>query len=229
MIECLPSCQSADQPAEISADQVRRLRAVVRRPALRAHGQGARAPSRARDRAGRAGDRAVVRVGDAFAVPLLAADLCALLRRPCRRMPSAKTRARGDAFGHQDPRSDLDHRQHRAQPRLHGLGHAVRDGREARRSSRRWSIAGSSAPTGWPTPSPCATACKWHDGQPVTGRGLHRLAQALGRARLHRPEADELRRQLEAVDDKTFRIDAEGALRPASSIRWPSPAPRCRS
>ena len=53
MIECLPSCQSAERPAEVSADQVRRLCAVVRRPALRAHGQGADA-GRSRDRAGRA-------------------------------------------------------------------------------------------------------------------------------------------------------------------------------
>ena len=37
---------------------------------------------------------------------------------------------------------------------------------------------------------------KWHDGKPVTSRGLHRLAQALGRARFDRAEADELRRGL---------------------------------
>ncbi len=43
---------------EVSADQVRRLRAVVRRPALRAHGQGAGA-DRSRHRAGRARDGAV--------------------------------------------------------------------------------------------------------------------------------------------------------------------------
>ena len=38
----------------------------------------------------------------------------------------------GHAFGRQDSRSDLDHRLHPAKSRLHGLGHAVRDGREVR-------------------------------------------------------------------------------------------------
>ena len=46
----LPVGRAAGQ---VSADQVRRLCAVVRRPALRAHGQGADA-GRSRDRAGRA-------------------------------------------------------------------------------------------------------------------------------------------------------------------------------
>ena len=57
-----------------------------------------------------------------------------------RRRPGADAQGR-DAFGPQDPRSDLDHRLHRAQPRLHGLGHAVRDGRESSTSSRRWSTS----------------------------------------------------------------------------------------
>ena len=36
---------------------------------------------------------------------------------------------------------------------------------------------------------------KFHDGAPVTARGLRRLAQALGQARRRRPDADGLHRQ----------------------------------
>ena len=53
MIECLPTLPVGRAAGQVSADQVRRLCAVVRRPALRAHGQGADA-GRSRDRAGRA-------------------------------------------------------------------------------------------------------------------------------------------------------------------------------
>ena len=53
MIECLPTLPVGRAAGQVSADQVRRLCAVVRRPALRAHGQGADA-DRGRDRAGRA-------------------------------------------------------------------------------------------------------------------------------------------------------------------------------
>ena len=41
-------------------------------------------------------------------------------------------------------------------------------GREAARSSRRWSTSTTCRPTSSPGPSRCATASLWHDGTPVT-------------------------------------------------------------
>ena len=81
-----------------------------------------------------------------------AASAACWVRRPARPDPQGR-----HAFGCEDSRSDLDHRLHRAQLRLHGVGHAVRDGREARGASRRWSTSTKSRPTSSPGPSPCAT------------------------------------------------------------------------
>ena len=59
IIECLPSCRSAEQPAEITADPLRRLRVVVRPQDLRAHGERA-GPAGRCNRARRPRDGALV-------------------------------------------------------------------------------------------------------------------------------------------------------------------------
>ena len=53
---------------------------------------------------------------------------------------------------------------------------------------------------------------EWHDGQPVTSRGLRRLDQALGRQGCCRPEADELR-----------RLDRQGQRPRPSTIKLKEP------
>ena len=131
------------------------------------------------------------------------------MRRKCADHPQG-----GDAFRRQDRRSDLDHRLHHAQPRLHGLRHALRhgregrdqaaDGRQVRRFCRQAHLYLHAARR------PClARRRAGHSG------GLRRLDQALGREGFARPEGDELRRHDDGRRREDLHGQAEGADRPA--------------
>ena len=116
------------------------------------------------------------------------------LRRPSARVGRARDRAddaaRGDALRPQDRRSDLDHRLHRPQPRLHDLRHAVRDRCEGRRSSRRWSTSATVERRQADLHVHAARRPRLARRHAGHGRGLRRLDQALGREGRDGPEAD---------------------------------------
>jgi hypothetical protein len=65
---------------------------------------------------------------------------------------------------------------------------------------------------------------KWHDGKPVTAEDCIASIKRWAAKRRARPEADDLRRAITAVDAKTFTDQAQGADRPraASALGKPS-------
>ena len=114
-----------------------------------------------------------------------------------------------------DPRSDLDDGLRHAQPRLLHLRHAVRvrreqrgeaaDGRQVRSVARQDGVDLH--------PARRAGMARRQAGHL---RGLHRLDQALGRARRHGPEAHGLRQGLQGGRRQDLPDGAEGALRPGA-------------
>ena len=140
----------------------------------------------------------------------------------------AEDAARRDALGPQDPRSDLDHRLHRPQPRLHGLRHAVRhrrEGRDQAADGRQVRGVGRQAHLHLhPARRPALAR------RPARhGGGLRRLHQALGRQGLHRPEADDLRRRPRGQGRQDLRHEAQGADRPRAARARQAVAPTCPS
>ncbi len=104
-------------------------------------------------------------------------------------------------------------RQHRAQPRLHGVGHAVRDGREA----------AAAAPDGRHVEPERRQAhlrftlrdgLKWHDGKPVTAEDCIASLKRWGARDSTGVKLLSFVSSLEPVNDKTVQDRAEGALRP---------------
>ncbi|MBA7714538.1 hypothetical protein ES703_123564 [subsurface metagenome] len=142
---------------------------------------------------------------------------CRLRKQPCSRDGDAglcpDDAACGDAFGPQDPRSDLDNGLHRAQPRLHDLRHAPRagregrdqaaDGREVRRVGRRQELHVYAARR------PALARRQTGDI-----RGLYRLDQALGGQGRHGAEDDELRRYDRPGRREDLHHQAQGTDRP---------------
>ena len=120
------SCQSADQPAKYPPIKFGDYALWF---AAQRYEHMAKAEALPDDKIapGHAGDRAVVRASFDWPPPRCRSP--PVSPRPAH--AAAQDHACGHAFGPQGPRPDLDDRQHRAQSRLHGVGHAVRDGRKA--------------------------------------------------------------------------------------------------
>ena len=171
--------------------------------------------ARRRDDLDTADDRLRGRALACCAVHLLArhARSCSPARRRRSRTQDA---ARGHALGSQDPRSDLDHRLHRAQPRLHDLRHAVRARRQARAQAADGRQLDGERRQAHLDLHPARRA-QWHDGQPVTADDVRPLDQALGRTRRAGPEPA---RQDRPGADGGRRPDlpdrAQGAVRPGA-------------
>ncbi len=129
-------------------------------------------------------------------------------RRRAGAAEDAEIRARGRPA---QPRSDLDHRVHHAQPRLHGLRRAVRrrrevrgaaaDGRQARAVRRQAHLHVHAARRPQVPRRPA--------GQ--VGR-LHRVDPALGQARRVRAEAGRHDRQLDRRQRQDLPPEAEAAV-----------------
>ena len=77
--------------------------------------------------------------------------------------------------------------------------------------------------------SPCATGWNGSDGTAGHRRGLHRLDQALGRARRARPAAAEVDRRAEGDRRQDLRHRAQGAVRPGARGAGQGLAPTCPS
>ena len=136
--------------------------------------------------------------------------------------------ARRQPFRSQDPRSDLDDRLHRAQPRLHDLRHAVR----ARRQSRDQAADGRQVDDLRRQahldlhPARRARVPRRHAGH---RRGRRALAQALGRARCAGPAPVDQGRRGEGARSQDLP-DPCSRRRPASCCRrWAKPSGNCRS
>ena len=124
--------------------------------------------------------------------------------------------ARGDAFGSEDPRSDLDHGLHRPQPRLHDLRHASRAGREGRHQAADGREVRD-----------CGRQQELHlhaARRPVVARRkagdvgrLHRLDQALGDQGFARSEDDDLRRFDRCGRCQDLHHQAQGTDRPRAA------------
>ena len=149
------------------------------------------------------------------AVVLAAASVAGLLGPMTVRAETLKV---GDELGPQDPRSDLDHRLHPARLRLHGLGHAVRDGREARRSSPQMVDKWDVSPDKLTWTFTLRDGLVWSDGQPVTSEDCIAVDQALGRPRFDGPEDDGLGRGLRGGRRQDLQDEDEGAVRPGAGV-----------
>ena len=105
-----------------------------------------------------------------------------------------------------DPRSDLDDRLRHARPRLHDLRHAVRDRREQRRASRRWSTSTRSRPTRLLWTFTLRDGLEWHDGKPVTAEDCVASLKRWGARDPMGQKLMDFVAELKPVNDKTFTL-----------------------
>ncbi len=138
---------------------------------------------------------------------------CAIVALVRRARVGADHAPCGHALGSQDRRSDLDHRLHRAQPRLHGLRHAVRDGRQGRHPPADGGQVRAEPGQAHLHDDPAGRS-PLARRQAGDGGGLRGLHQAVGGQGLPRPEDVLVREGVAGRQPEDLQDRAEGADRP---------------